>query len=750
MASEFLRSHFCYLNLSDNKSSLRINLILITVDLGERFMIINSNTEKKIDELLSQMTLEEKIGQLNQIFSPLEKDEDLFEMIRQGKVGTFLMANCAHAGNVKSYIASIEFINEVQRIAVEESRLGIPILSARDVIHGHNTVLPLPLGIAASFNHELTEKCYRNIAKETYLDGVRWSFSPMIDISRDPRWGRCVEGSGEDPYLTAKMSGAVIRGFQGKQGDEGRVVSCVKHFVGYGASEGGRDYHHCEISPNSLKNYYLYPFREAVKSGVMSVMTAFNEIGGTPVGADKHLVDEVLKKEFGFDGLVISDYEAIKQLADIGIVENEKDAAEISFNAGVDIDMLANCYIDHIADLIKEGKVDISRLDEAVRSILRVKFEIGLFDKPYIESFYIDREDHAKDALALASESMVLLKNDGVLPLKSEDKVALVGPFVNERLAQMGSWALDGEPEDVVTIAEGMTSEERNISLTESNLFDDDVMNIERNDIAVICLGESQWMNGEANSATNIEIPKSQLELVKKAKLLGKKVVAVLCFGKPQGVEELALYADAILYAWHAGTQVGNAVANILYGKVNPSGKLPITFPRVTGQVPLYYNFVSSGRPVNGYYGRQVDYGNYHDCSCTPMYPFGFGLSYTEYKYGEVTIDTESIDLNELQKGKKIKIELSVSNVGNMDGKETVQLYIRDKVATVARPLKELKGYSKVELAKGETKVVSFEIGFDELAFYNAKDEYIVEKGKFEIFVGPDAYAEKSGEIDVI
>ena len=714
-------------------------------------MILDSKIEQKVEELLSQMTLDEKIGQLNQIFSPLKEDKDLFDMIRKGKVGTFLMANSAHAGNVKSYIAKIDFMNEVQRIAVEESRLGIPILPARDVIHGHNTVLPLPLGMAASFNQELVEKCYRDVAKEAYLDGVRWSFAPMIDISRDPRWGRCVEGSGEDPYLTAKMSGAVIKGFQGKEGDDGRIVSCVKHFVGYGASEGGRDYHHCEISPNSLKNYYLYPFREAVKAGVMTVMTAFNEIGGIPVTADKHLVTDVLKKEFGFDGLVVSDYEAIKQLIDIGVAENEKDAAELSFNAGVDIDMLANCYIDYLPELIEEGKVDISRVDEAVRAVLRVKFQIGLFDKPYIESFPIDREEHAKHALELTRESMVLLKNNGILPLKDDDRVALVGPFVNERLAQMGSWALDGEPEDVVTIAEGMTScKNRKISVTESSLFDDDVMNIERNDIAVICLGESQWMNGEANSAASIDIPKSQLELVKKAKLLGKKVVAVLCFGKPQAIEELALYCDAILYAWHSGTAVGNAVADILYGKVNPSGKLPITFPRVTGQIPMYYNFVSSGRPVNGYYGKQVDYGNYHDCSCTPMYPFGFGLSYTKFKYGDVTIDTDTIKLEELKNGKQIGVELDVSNIGDMDGKETVQLYIRDKVASVARPLKELKGYEKLSLNKNETKTVSFQIGFEELAFYNASDEYVVEKGKFEIFVGPDAYAEKCGEIEVI
>lgn len=714
-------------------------------------MIKNPDTEKKIAELIGRMTREEKIGQLNQVFSPLDSGDNCFELIKKGLVGTFLIANSAHAGNDESKIAPIDFLNEVQRVAVEESRLGIPILFGRDVIHGHHTVLPLPLNMSASFNDTLVRECYRDIAEEAYNDGVRWSFAPMLDLSRDPRWGRCVEGCGEDPYLASKMGAAVIEGFQGSSEDKARVMACAKHYVGYGATEGGRDYHHCEITENSLRNYYLPAFKEAVEAGVMSVMTAFNEIGGVPVTADEYLVRGVLKNEFGFEGFTVSDYEAIKQLIDMGVASDRKNAAEQAFTAGVDVDMLDGCYIDYISELIDEGTVSESLLDDAVARILRAKFSIGLFDNPYIEPVEYSAEAHQKRALSLAEESIVLLKNNGVLPIGDSASIAVVGPFVNEKKAVLGSWSLDSDPEKTVTLGEGIGRAFKSRASVQGNtLYDDALLLCDRNDISVICLGESQWMNGEANSEAEITLPSEQTELLKKAKMMGKKTVAVLCFGKPRALGEAELYCDAIVYAGHLGGQIGTAVANVLKGTVNPSGHLTMTVPRVTGQIPMYYNVLSSGRPVNGYYGRQVDYGNYHDVACTPLYPFGFGLSYTEFEIKNAELCRTEIGLAELEKGEKITLNVEVTNKGGVYGKTVVQLYVKDNVASVARPLRELRGYKKVGLSAGETEKIEFSLGFKDFAFYNRKNEFTVEKGSFKIYVGADAYAPEVAEITVI
>ena len=706
--------------------------------------------EKRIEELISQMTVKEKVGQLNQIYNPIEDDETIFSMLRRGEIGAFLMANSAHAGHEKTRLTSIEFLHKLQRIAVEESRLGIPVLYGRDVIHGHNTVLPVPLALAASFHEKLVKECYRDVAREAARDGIQWTYAPMLDIARDPRWGRCIESPGEDPYVGMQMAKAVTEGFQGDDpAAEDSVAACAKHYIGYGAAEGGRDYHKCEITDYTLRNYYLRAFRSAVESGVQTVMNSFNEIGGQPVASSRYLLTDVLKKELGFDGFVVSDWAAVQQLIDQGVAEDRKAAAKSALCAGLDMDMVDNCYIDCIEALVNEGKIRMETLDESVRRVLRVKFRLGLFQKPYIPNYFIDRRAHEKRARELAADCMVLLKNNGhVLPLSKDSRVALIGPMAKERASLLGSWSLDGEETDVVSLYDGMCAAAGmdKIEVSPNDLYDEGLMHIACADAAVLCLGESQRVTGEANSLACIEVPAEQLNLAKRARRAGKPVVAVMCFGRPVAMEELEPYCDAILYAWHPGTQAGNAVADVLYGAVNPCGKLPMTMPRTTGQIPIYYNTPSSGRPVNGYYGQQ---GCYHDYPGTPLYPFGYGLSYTTFCYENCRIEQTNLSLEELKGGKTFTIDIDVCNTGELDGKEIVELYIRDRTASMTRPLRELKGYRKILIKAGEKQTVRFEIGFDDLAFYNAQKAFVVEKGIFELYIGKDCYAAKTAELTV-
>ena len=709
--------------------------------------------ERRIEELLAKMTLQEKIGQLNQAKAPFIEDEGVFELIRQGKIGSFIMATTAHAGNDDTEMVENLLINKMQKIAVEESRLGIPIIYGRDVIHGHRTVYPVPLASAASFNPELVEKCYRNIAEEAVADGVNWTFSPMLDLARDPRWGRIIEGPGEDPYVGATMAEAYVKGFQGDDiSDKDSLVACAKHYIGYGASEGGRDYHRTEISDYNLYNYYLPAFRAAVNAGVSTVMSSFNDICGQPVTSGKKYLTDILRGKLGFEGFVVSDWNAVCQLKKQGVAETDADCAELAINAGLDMDMIDWVYVNNLEQLVIDGKVSEETIDTAVKRVLKIKFQKGLFENPYCDAPEIDRTEHLKDARALAAESMVLLKNDGVLPLSKNAKVALVGPFATERRALLGSWTLDGKADETPNFAEAMKSViGNNMLLSDDNIavLDNSISRAIKADVVVLALGESEKVTGEAYSVSDISLPKNQVELIHRYKALGKKVVGVFFCGRPMAMEGVAEYLDAILYAWHSGSETANAACDIIFGDVVPSGKTAVTFPKRTGHIPMYYNVTSSGRPVNCYYGEYPQ-NCYVDSCATPAFPFGFGLSYTKFEYGEIKTNTKELSLEDLVGGKSFNIEINVKNIGDFDGKETVQLYIRDKIATLMRPMRELKGFKKRNINRNETESFTFELGYDKLGFYTENGEYTVEKGEFEIYVGENCLTKNMITVKVI
>lgn len=705
------------------------------------------NVNKRVEDILSKMSLKDKIGQLNQDILKVSELDKAKKAIKEKRVGSLILSSSAFAGNEFQEGAKAELINEIQKYAMDE--IGIPILFGRDVIHGHKTVYPIPLAMAASFNSELIKKSYEEIALEASNEGVNWTFTPMLDVSRDPRWGRIIESPGEDPYVGEKMAEAVVKGLQGDDlTKQEKIVACAKHFIGYGQSEGGRDYHRTEISDYTLRNYYLKAFKSATDAGVKTVMSSFNEISGQPVSSSKYLMQDVLKDELGFDGFIVSDWGAIVQLINQGVAEDEKEAAYLAINAGLDMDMVDYCY-RYLEELIEEGKVNIETINESVRRILTVKVEAGLFENPYIVQKNIDFKKHAQTSCELASESMVLLKNDGVLPLKKDIKIALCGPMTNEKRPILGSWTLDFELEKTVTILEGIKNIAPNATV-ETRVNTDEMLSVMRkSDVVVLALGESDQVTGEAHSVANLEISDAQKELVKKARLSGKKVVGVMCFGRNIALESIEPYFDAILYAWHSGSQTGNAAAKILFGDVIPSGKTAVTFPRVTGQVPLYYNVSSSGRNVNGYYGIE-NIHNYEDSLGSPMYPFGFGLSYTTFEYSDLKCDTEKLTFDDIENGKTFTVSVDVKNTGNYDGKETVQCYVNDVKATMTRPIKELKGFEKVFIKQNEKVPVSFELGKKELGFYNATGHFVVEKGKFKVYIGKDSLCKNYIEIEVV
>lgn len=677
-----------------------------------------------IKDLIKSMTLEEKIGQLNQIAYIPANIDGIEDRIREGKLGSIILSQTAFAGNDSPCSIDYEKANRLQRIAVEETKSHIPILFGRDVIHGHKTVFPIPLAMAASFDMELIKESYECIAKEAYNDGIKWTFAPMLDMSRDPRWGRIIESAGEDPYLAQKVAKAVITGFQGDDySEDGKLCACAKHFVGYGASEGGRDYNRTEISEYTLRNFHLKAFKSAVEAGVGTVMSAFNEISGQPVTSSRHLLTEVLKDEFGFEGFVVSDWEAIKQLIDQGVAENEKMCAELSLKAGLDMDMVDDIYNKYACELVREGKISEDIIDEAVYRVLYIKEKAGLFDNPYTTPVNVDKIYNAKMAKKMAEESMVLLKNkDNILPLSTNQKIYIDGEMKEDVRAILGSWTLDGIAEETVTISQGI---ERYIT---------PVSNDSEADIVILAIGESHAVTGEAHSLADIDMKSEHIELAKKYRAMGKKVVGVFNFGRPIAIENGERYFDAILYAWHSGTQTGNAVADILFGKVNPSGHLPATMPRKTGQVPLYYNFTKGSRAVNEYYDHAEDrfINNYDDCKGSPLYPFGYGLSYTEFEYSNPRVISSN--------GCEFVIGITVKNVGEFDGKELVQCYVCDEFASAMRPIRELKGFEKVFLKKGEEREILFKLGKNELGFYNLSNEFVVEEGLFTIYLGGNAY----------
>ncbi len=717
-------------------------------------MFARYNTE--IDKLIKSMSLREKIGQLNQIQARrLNTDKAaVIEQIRKGEVGSILIANSATAGNDKQGRIDVDFYNELQRVAVEQSPSKIPMIFGRDVIHGHRTVYPIPLAFSASFNPSLIEKCYRFTAKEAAADGIHWTFAPMLDLCRDARWGRIIEGMGEDPFLSAEIAKACVKGFQGNDiSDKDSLVACAKHYIGYGASEGGRDYHRTEISDYSLFNYYMPAFRAAVESGVGTVMSAFNDINGVPVSGSKKYLTDILRSMLGFKGFVVSDWMAVQQLKKQGICETDAKASAIALKAGVDMDMVDDCYISTLEKLVNDGKLEESYIDLAVRRVLSIKFAKGLFERPYCEKRTVNRTEHLKSARELACESMVLLKNENVLPLKKDMQVLLAGPFVNEKRALLGSWTLDGRAEETPSIKEAMQNKIGCAKVfcddDTNRIFDNFNRYAQNSDVIVLALGESHRVTGEAHSVADISLSCEQKDLIARAKRYNKKVVGVIFGGRPLAMDGVAEMLDAVLYAWHSGSECANAACDLLFGDAVPSGKTAVTFLRNVGQVPLYYNVTSSGRPVNGYYGERPEYV-YTDTLGSPCYPFGHGLSYTEFEYKEIIADTVCLSLEQLKDGAKFNIEIDVENKGGYDAKETVFLFIRDKVASVMRPIRELKGFEKPFIKKGDVARVKFELGFDKLGFYNDKGEYVLERGEFEVYIGKDCLTQNKIIIKVI
>lgn len=710
--------------------------------------------KSKAREIVKSLTLKQKIGQLNQEMLGKDNSDELKEKIRRGEVGSIILACSSTAGNDEQYLGYVDYINDIQRTAVEESEAKIPLIFGRDVIHGHKTVMPIPLAQAATFNPELARKAYRCVAKEAANDGVHWAFSPMIDISRDPRWGRCIEGIGEDPYLGEKMAAAVVKGFQGEDySSPDSVAACAKHYIGYGAAEGGRDYNLTEISDYTLRNIYLKSFKAAVNAGVATVMNSFNVIGGEPTTSSHYLLTEVLKEELGFEGYVISDWATVRCLIVQGVAKDEREAAMLAANAGLDMDMVSECYINNLEELVKDGLVSEETIDDMAERIIYIKLLFGIMDNPYCTGIEFDEAEHRKAAKSSSDEAIVLLKNkDNILPLKKETKIFALGPMLYEKRAFLGSWTLDFDINRVKSPAEVLKEYGANVLFPSSEyLWDDCLKKIRREkcDAVVVFLGESNNSTGEANSLTRIELPEEQLALARRLHALGKPVIGVMGFGRPVALEEADDCFDAILYAWHSGTCTAESIVSILYGDVNPSGRLPISFPRCTGQIPIYYN-VPNGTCYGESYYKDGRLAVYNDRIAEPMYPFGYGLSYTEFEYKDIICEENKIPYDDIVNGKKFKISVTVKNVGKHDGFETAQCYIHDCAASMARPQRELKGFSKDYIKAGEEKRICFELGFDELAFYNAKREFKPEKGEFDIYIGKDCYAPKCVTIEIV
>lgn len=717
---------------------------------------MNKEIENKIDSLLKNMSLKEKIGQLNQVKSP-ESISDVKmckEKIKNGMVGSIIFADTAQAGNAEWNQLNTELYEELQRIAVEESRCGIPLIFGRDVIHGHKTVFPIPLAMACSFDEKLISESYRAIAEEAAGDGIHWAFTPMLDMCHDPRWGRVIEGPGEDPYIGVLLANGVVKGLQGDDlSANDSVVACAKHFIGYGASESGIDYHRAEISDYSLYNMYLPAFRAAVDAGVRTVMSSFNDINGQPLSCGKRYINGILKKDIGFDGFVVSDWCSIDQLILQGVADNIEECAELALNTGIDMDMTNDVYIECLENLVRNGKVSEKSIDEAVRRILRVKFEKNLFEKPYRAKIAYDRNKHIELARTAAAESMVLLKNDDVLPLSKNIKIAVMGSMVNQRRALLGSWTLDGKAEETPTLLEELIlkigSENISVAEDDNGRYDEALKNAVNADVILLAVGESEKLSGEAHCISDISLNDSDLELLKKARAIGKKIICLMFCGRNVSMNGVTENADAVLYAWHSGSSAAGAAADLLFGDRIPCGKTVMTFLKKPTHIPMYYNITPSGRPVNCYYGQNVA-ACYLDSEAKPEYPFGYGLSYTKFDYSKPQASSYEFELDKIKNGDSISFKVEISNIGIYDAKEIAELYIRDKKSTYMRPIKELKKVKKVFVEKQKSVTVEFRLGYGDFGYYFPNGEYVVEPGKFDIYVGSDCFTENKTEILII
>ncbi len=705
------------------------------------------NSEKdiyrKVDSIMSLMTLDEKIGQTIMYSGDWNKTgpyvtSDNMKFLKEGNLGSMLN------------VYTSKGTKELQKIAVEETRLGIPLLFGYDVIHGFKTIFPINLGIASSWDLKDVEEVARISAEEASASGVHWTFAPMIDIARDPRWGRISEGSGEDVYLTSEIAKSYVKGFQGENLSHiNTILACAKHFVGYGAAQAGRDYHTVNMGDNELRNVYMPPFKAAIDSGVETFMTAFNELNGVPATANQYIFKDILRNEWGFNGFVVTDYTAINELVNHGYAENEKHAAELAINSGIDMDMMSGAYRRFLKELIVEGKVDETLINEACRKILIAKFKLGLFDDPYRysneqrEEETIYRTEFLESARKIASKSSVLLKNiNKALPLNNKQTIALIGPLAKDKRNIIGSWAAAGDRNGkAISIFQGIKEylDESNIMFAKgcdinSNNYSgfNEAVNIAKKaDKILMVLGEDYNMSGEAASRTNIKLPGLQTELIKtlRDELPNKEIILILMNGRPLDLTIEDSLVDAILEIWYPGTSGGLGVADILFGKYNPSAKLPITFPRNVGQVPIYYNVKNTGRPISNDNPTEDYKSNYIDSPNTPLYPFGHGLSYTTFEYSEIKLSNNKVRESEILKASSI-----ITNTGEYDGHEVVQLYIHDKVASITRPVKELKDFKKIFLRKGESKTVTFEINSDDLKFY-INGKRMIESGEFEIAI---------------
>ena len=728
---------------------LAVQLLLAAACTGQKPTTVGTTAEieKRIDNLLSRMTLSEKIGQMNQV-SVGGEVSNYAEALRNGQIGSILNE------------VDPAKLNEYQRICVEESRLGIPLLVGRDVIHGFHTIFPIPLGLAATFDPALVEEGARVAAVEATGQGVRWTFSPMLDIARDPRWGRMAEGSGEDPWLDARMAEAMVRGYQGTVLDATSLAACVKHYVGYGAAEGGRDYNSTFLTERQLRNVYLPPFEAAVKAGAMTLMTSFNDNDGVPSTGNTFILKDVLRNEWGFDGLVVTDWNSMGEMIAHGFGVDRKDVACKAVNAGVDMDMMTFGFISHLEELVASGCVKESAIDDAVRNILRVKILLGLFEHPYVDVEAGQAVQYAPDHLAAAQrtaeEAVVLLKNDGVLPLKADRirTILVTGPMADAPHDQLGTWSFDGQKGHTVTPLQAL--QERfpgkvvyvpglKFSREKRERFDDVVAAARRADVVLAFLGEEAILSGEAHCLADLNLIGSQSDLVAALKAAGKPVVATVMAGRPLTVERDLPNCRAMLYAFHPGTMGGPALANILFGDVNPSGKTPVTFLRTVGQAPLYYAHNNTGRPYGGEKtlseieaeAGQTSLGNtsyYLDYGAYPLFPFGYGLSYTTFRYSNIVLDQDVYP-----KDGTLTVSFTLSNTGDCDGTEVVQVYVRDLVGSITRPVKELKAFERVTLKAGESRNLRVQIPVSELAFYGLDGVKQVEPGDFQLWVAGDS-----------
>ncbi|KKO88787.1 beta-D-glucoside glucohydrolase [Sphingobacterium sp. Ag1] len=736
----------------------------------------NPKMDRFIDQLMAKMTVEEKIGQLNLVTggeatTGTTVSTDVDTKIRNGQIGgIFSMSTPAK-------------IRKTQEIAVKQSRLKIPIIFGMDVIHGYRTVFPIPLGLAATWDMNLIQQSARIAAEEATADGINWAFSPMVDISRDPRWGRISEGAGEDTYLSSRVAEAIVHGFQGDNlAAHNTMMACVKHFALYGAAEGGRDYNSTDMSLHRMYNEYLPPYKAAIDAGAGSIMTSFNDINGVPASANKWLMTDVLRKQWGFKGLVVTDYTAVNELTAHGLGDLQQVSA-LSLNAGVDMDMVGEGFLTTLKKSLDAGKVKIADIDRACRFVLEAKYKLGLFDDPYR---YCDEKraktvigsaaNHAK-AREIAAKSFVLLKNENqVLPLKKTGTVAVIGPLANSGPNMPGTWSVSAELDKTASLVEGMKAVLGNqvniLTHLGSNLLEDPIYQkhatmfgrtiardsrkeeeiiadavkvAQQSDVVVAALGESSEMSGESSSRSELDIPKNQQNLLKALLATGKPVVLVLFTGRPLTLTWEDAHVPAILNVWFGGTETGKAVADVLFGDVVPSGKITATFPRNVGQIPIYYAHKNTGRP----YGNSGDFekfkSNYLDVSNAPLYPFGYGLSYTTFTYGEIRLDRNTID----DKG-TLQASIDIHNTGNYDAEETVQLYIQDVVGSVTRPVKELKGFQKIFLKKGEQKMVNFNIKVDDLKFFDNNLNYVAEPGTFKVYIGPNSRDVKEKEFELL